>query len=75
MDDCPTPWDYCCDDQTEVAQATMTVEFREGEKPLKTGVRGFHGLDHLTHVVVTGKAQKDELGNLSVLADGLFIRP
>ena len=75
MDTCPTPWDYCCDDPTDVAQKTVTVEFREGAEPMKKTVHGFHGLDHLSRVVVTGKAEKDAAGNLTVLADGVYVKP
>lgn len=75
MSTCPTPWDYCCTDSAEVAAASATIEVREGERVLKTGARGFHGLDYMAQVTVTGQAQTDAKGNLTVIADGIYIRP
>src|SRR5262245_34910261 len=75
MDDCKTPWDYCCNDPKEIAANTLTVEFADHGALLKQNPRGFHGLDHLKTVVVQGTARKDEAGNLTVVADGVFVRP
>jgi hypothetical protein len=72
-DECETPWDYCCEPPDRIAKNTITVEFREGASPIKTDARGFHGLDHLKNVVVTGEARKDEAGNLVVVAKGVFV--
>lgn len=72
-DHCKTPWDYCCQDQGDVARASATIEFRQDGKPLKASLKGFHGLDHLAQVVVTGTLAKDEAGNLSLDADGLYV--
>lgn len=74
-DDCKTPWDYCCEDKTELRAAMATVEFRDGGKVLRSAPRGFHGLDHLKTVVVAGKAERDDAGNLTVVASRIFVRP
>jgi hypothetical protein len=74
-DDCHTPWDYCCNDPAELAAHTLTVEFSDGGTLLKQNPRGFHGLDHLKTVVVQGSARKDEAGNLTLVATGIFVRP
>jgi hypothetical protein len=75
VDPCPYPWDYCCEDSTALRAATATIEFRDGAAVRKTGARGFHGIDHLKTVVVKGVAERDDAGNLTVVADGVFVRP
>ncbi len=72
-DECQTPWDYCCEDATELASGTIIVECRDGVQLRKVTARGFHGLDHLQEVVVRGKVVKDAAGNLIVVATGLHI--
>ena len=72
MPDCETPWDLCCDDPREVANLSTTVEFRDANGVLKTGVQGFHGLDHLDDVFVAGKLEKDGAGNLTVVAKNFY---
>jgi hypothetical protein len=72
-DHCPTPWDYCCVDPAALRDGSLMVEFRDGSAPLPAGARGFHGLDHLSEVVVAGRAEVDERGNLTVVATGLHL--
>ena len=72
-DHCKTPWDYCCEDPDALVAGTVVVEFREGERVRKEKVRGFHGLDNLSRVVVTGELTEDSVGNLSVIASSLHI--
>ncbi|MBI4879601.1 MAG: hypothetical protein HY812_08085 [Planctomycetes bacterium] len=74
-DSCATPWDFCCEDQAEVARASATVEFRKDGELIEAGLQGFHGLDHLRAVVVAGIARRDAAGNLTVLASGIWIAP
>ncbi len=76
MDGCKTPWDYCCADADEMKASTVNIEFRDAKgKPHSTSARGFHGIVPLATVVVTGKAEKDEAGNLIIAATGVFVRP
>lgn len=70
-DHCDTPWDYCCEDPAALKAGVATVELRGDGQPLAIPVRGFHGLDHLTTVVVRGKVEKDSAGNLTIVASGL----
>jgi hypothetical protein len=73
-DGCPTPWDYCCDaDALPSCKALVKVVDRSG-KTVATDARKLLGLKELQTVVVRGKAKRDEAGNLTVLADGIFIR-
>jgi hypothetical protein len=74
-DECEVPWDFCCVPPDRLAKSMVTVEFHEGGGAMKTSARGFHGLDHMKNVVVTGKARRDDAGNVVVVADGIYIRP
>jgi hypothetical protein len=70
---CETPWDYCCTDRAELLAATATVEVRDASGVVKADLKGFHGLDHLDTVTVAGTLQKDEAGNLTVVAKDLHV--
>ena len=39
---------------------------------MRAGLQGVGGLDHLDHVVVRGEFQRDDAGNTTVRATGLF---
>jgi hypothetical protein len=73
-DNCKTPWDYCCTPAEELRKVTASVELREGGSALKADVIGWHGVDHLKTVVVTGRAERDSAGNLTIAASGVFVR-
>lgn len=70
---CPTPWDYCCEtDQLKENTALVKVVGADG-KPVSKDARKLLGVKELSQVVVHGKAKRDEAGNLTVLADKVFI--
>jgi len=74
-DSCTTPWDYCCDTD-KLPKSMATVKFvDESGKTIDTDARQLLGLKELTRVVVKGKAQRDEAGNLTVLASGVYVQP
>ncbi len=73
-DECKTPWDYCCVDPAELAKNAVTIEFRSGDLPVRAPVRGFHGIDRLSYVVVTGRVERDEAGNVTVVARSIHRR-
>lgn len=73
-DNCPTPWDYCC--EADVADGSTLVKFvGDDGRPLATDARELLGLTELQTVVVQGTAQRDEEGNLTILASNIFVRP
>jgi len=73
-DNCPTPWDYCC--EADLGQKTALVKIvGDDGKPVQTDARELLGVTELQTVVVTGKAQRDEAGNLTVLAEKVYVRP
>ena len=74
-DSCETPWDYCCETD-RLAQATLLVKVMDDSgKLLPVDARQMLGVAELQTVVVQGTAQRDDAGNVTVLASGLFLRP
>lgn len=75
-ENCPTPWDYCCETKETIAKNTATVKVvgeAGGKKALKGEIKGLKGIDHLVKVTAEGTAQKDKAGNLIVLAEKLYV--
>tara|TARA_R110002126_G_scaffold75749_5_gene189033 strand:- start:501 stop:1022 length:522 start_codon:yes stop_codon:yes gene_type:complete len=70
-DSCKTPWDYCCADPVEVKRGTTLVEFQENGAPGPWTIKGFHGLNHLSEVVVAGTVHIDDAQNLTIVADSI----
>ena len=73
-DGCPTPWDYCCEADLGTKTALVKVVGDDG-KPLTTDARKLLGVTELQTVVVKGRAHRDDAGNLTVLADKIYVRP
>jgi len=73
-DDCPTPWDYCCETD-KLAKGKTLIKFVGGDgNPVPMDARQLLGVKELDTLVVQGTAQRDESGNLSILASKVFIR-
>jgi len=73
-DECPTPWDYCCEtDKLATGTALVKVVDADGQL-IKTDARKLLPVKELSTVVVRGKAQRDDAGNLTVLADGVYVQ-
>ncbi len=74
-DDCATPWDYCCVEASVQTAGSVTVELPGDDgRPLQADIKGFHGLDHLDTVTVSGKATRDESGNVTLALASLHRR-
>jgi hypothetical protein len=75
-DTCDTPWDFCCADPKELlaGMATIKVVDDKGDT-VQTPARELLGVKQLQTVVAHGKAKRDDKGNLTVLATGLYVRP
>lgn len=72
---CPTPWDYCCStDQLPENKALVKIVDAAGDT-VEQDAKSLLGVKELQTVVVKGKAKRDEAGNLTVLASGIFIVP
>lgn len=71
---CPTPWDYCCT-QNEVKDNIATVKIvDDAGNSVASDARQLLGVKELSTVVVKGKAQRDDSGNLTVAATEVFVR-
>lgn len=73
MPDCPTPWDYCCNEPKDIAAVCTFVELRDSKGVVKQGLQGFHGLEHLDTVTVKGKLEIDDQGVPMVVAQSIAV--
>lgn len=72
---CKTPWDYCCETD-KLPGAMALVKFVEADGSVVShDARAVFGLKELQTVVIEGTAQRDDAGNLTVLATGMFVKP
>ncbi|MBL8827017.1 MAG: hypothetical protein JNM18_08520 [Planctomycetaceae bacterium] len=71
---CPTPWDYCCSTDELPSSKAMVKVVDAGGKTVATDARKLLGLKELQTVVIHGRAKRDDAGNLTVLADGVYVR-
>lgn len=75
-ENCPHPWDYCCVPKEDRLSGICVVKFEETPgKMLEGDARKLLGVKELDTVVVRGTARRDDKGNLTVLADGIYRRP
>ena len=70
---CPTPWDYCCDVDKTAANKAMVKVVDEQGRTVTTDARKLLNVEPLSEVVVHGRAKRDDAGNLTVLADGVYV--
>lgn len=73
-DTCQTPWDYCCE-TPKLPMGIALVKFVDDDGNLvKADARELLNVKELSTVVVKGKAKRDEAGNLTVLASGIYVQ-
>lgn len=71
---CPTPWDYCCE-QNQVKDNIAMVKIVDADgNPVTKDARELLGVKELTTVVIHGKAKRDAEGNLTVHADQVYVK-
>lgn len=75
-DQCTQPWDYCCETNETLAasQALVKVVDEQGDV-VQADARDLLKVKELQTVVVRGKAQRNEAGDLTVLATGVYVKP
>ena len=72
-DGCATPWDYCC--ESNIPQSMVLIKFTdESGNLIRSDARELLDIKELQTVVIQGKAQRDDAGNLTILASGMFKR-
>ena len=74
-DECPTPWDVCCDDPDMVTASIATIQVLDEQgRPLKAGLRGLGGLKELSSLIVVGEvAEGSHENNFLVNATGIHV--
>lgn len=71
---CPTPWDYCCHtDKLPNAMAFIRFEDEQGQVHV-VDAKTLFPVKELETVVVKGVAKRDDAGNLTIVADGIYVR-
>lgn len=74
-DECPTPWDYCCEPPEVLKESTVLVKIVDNRgETVSMDLRQDLGLSELKTVVVRGRARRDAQGNFTLIADGMHIR-
>lgn len=74
-DNCPTPWDYCCDPPNELAKGTVLIKLVDtAGKTLADDAKQLLDVKELQTVVVKGQTRRDEGNGISVVASGIFIK-
>jgi hypothetical protein len=69
---CPYPWDYCCSANLSKSMVLVIFADEKGE-PIKKDARELLGVKELDTVVVQGKARRDKVGNVVIMASKLHI--
>ena len=73
-DKCPIPWDYCCEtDKLPTGTALVKVVDENGDL-VKSDARQLLNVKELSTVIVKGTAQRDDAGNLTVLASRIYVK-
>jgi hypothetical protein len=74
-DDCPKPWDYCCEKRETLKTHSVPVKFTDEKgSVVSLDARKLFGVEPLSTVVVQGKLRKDEAGNTSVVGKKMYVR-
>jgi hypothetical protein len=74
-DTCPTPWDFCCDDIGHLNDSKATIKIvNEAGETVPTDARELLRVKELQTVTIRGQAKRDDAGNLTVLAKGVFVK-
>jgi hypothetical protein len=73
-DKCKTPWDYCCESSKLPKSTALVKVVDENGDLVKADARELLDVKELSTVIIKGKAQRDDTGNLTVLADGVFVK-
>lgn len=71
---CPTPWDYCCEQNEVQKNIAMIKVVDSAGKLVAQDAKKLLGVKELSLVVVQGNAQRDEQGNLTLLATQVYLK-
>lgn len=76
-DECPTPWDACCEDPKVINASRLTIQvLGDDSRPVAESLKGVRGLKELDPLVVTGVvAEGSNAQNMIVNVTGLYQAP
>ena len=74
-DNCPEPWDYCCESSETMKTHSVAVKFTDEKgSVVAADARKLFGVEPLQTVVIRGKLQKDDSGKTAVIAEKMYVR-
>ena len=73
-DNCDKPWDYCCATDKLPTSTALVKVVDENGKLVQADARQLLNVKELSTVIVKGKAKRDDDGNLTVLASGIYVK-
>lgn len=75
-DQCPEPWDYCCDTTEDILANSVTVQVVDARgRTLRTDMKGRRGLKELSEVVVVGTVASADGKAVVVNATAVYAGP
>ena len=73
-DQCEIPWDYCCETHKLPTSLALIKLVDTNGDLVKADARELLKVKELSTVIVNGKAQRDDAGNLTVLASSVYVK-
>ncbi|HQX51886.1 MAG TPA: hypothetical protein PK992_03730 [Planctomycetaceae bacterium] len=73
-DTCKKPWDYCCETSKLPGATALVKVVDENGDSVKADARDLLHVTELSRIIVKGKAVRDDAGNLTVLATGIYVK-
>ena len=73
-DQCEIPWDYCCETHKLPTSLALIKLVDTNGDLVKADARELLKVKELSTVIVNGKAQRDDAGNLTVLASSIYVK-
>lgn len=73
-DECKTPWDYCCETEKLPTSTALVKVIDADGKLVAADAKSLLDVKELSTVFVKGKAKRDDAGNLTVLATGVYVK-
>ena len=75
-DDCPAPWDVCCDDEKMIKAGILSVQIIDSNgRVLKTGLEGKSGIKKLALVEIEGTvASNSNADAMTINADKIYVK-
>ena len=72
-DNCPTPWDYCC--ESDLRKGTLLITFTDGDgKIVKQDARKLLSIKELQTVLIEGQVKRDKNNNVSIRAAKIYVK-